>query len=150
MDFKQTFLNTLLSEADDVALPPDHTSGDSEAFDAAMDKETPPGTFDVEPLEAGGPLDYIETGKHWIHKLESIANELNDVNDESLNSQITKLDVEGSPFRGVEKTLSSDIVNVAEKLKSMAEQLKGYIIGAPKKQRELQTQTSPTNSKPSV
>lgn len=146
MDFRETFLRSLLSEADEP-LPPDHSSGDSEAFNAAMDKDTPAGTFDVKPLEHGGALDYIETGKHWIHKLESIANELNDVTPESLNSQITQLDVEGSPFRGVEKTLSSDIVGCAETLKAMAEQLKGYIIGAPKKHREnIQQSMAPTKS----
>lgn len=141
-DFKRYFFGSLLSEAPKPELPADGASSDADAFNAALEKGTPPDQFDTKPAEGGSADDYVETAKHWIHKLQSFANEINGLDENSLNKQVNELDREGSPFMGIEKELSNDIVGVAETLAGMAELIKGHVIGVDKRRREQVQQTS--------
>lgn len=140
-DFKKYFFGSLLSEAPKPQMPADGTN-DSAAFQAALEKDTPSDQFDTQPLDGNSAGDYVETAKHWIHKLQSFANEINGLDENSLNKQINELDREGSPFMGIEKELSNDIVGVAETLAGMAELIKGHVIGVDKRRREQVQQTS--------
>ena len=134
--FYDTFKKTLLVE-DDIA-----PAGDEAAFAASLEKGTDPTAFDVEGLGGANPgqAQFIETAKHWIGKLEAFSKEINGLEPDSLNSALHNLDKEGSVFRGIVKDMSDDLVGVAETLASLSEQLKGYIIGAGKKQLELDSQ----------
>jgi hypothetical protein len=140
-NFNRYFVGSLMTEAESgrgTAEPP----SDADAFNAALDKDTPPDQFDTQPLEGGGTADYVETAKHWITKLQTFANEINGLEENSLNTQINELDREGSPFAGIEKELSGDIVGVAETLAGMAELIKGHVIGVDKRRREQVQQTA--------
>lgn len=148
--FRKTFLQSLVTEAgadinDDIALSGDADS-EKASFDAALNKGTPPDAFDTDPLGGseggGGQSDYIDTAKHWIHKLDQFAEELNGLDPNSLNSQLNEIDKEGSIFRGIVNDQSDDIVKVTEILKAMGEGIKGYIIGAKRKQREQNSQNN--------
>ncbi len=144
--FRSAFLKTL-TEADidinqDAALHTDPGS-EKETFKTALDKGTPEDAFDVDPLGGdgiSGQSDYIETAKHWITKLDHFAEELNGLDGSSLNSQLNEIDKEGSIFRGIVNDQSDDIVKVTEILKAMGEGIKGYIIGAKRKTREMNNQ----------
>lgn len=141
--FQDFFLDSLVTEADDPAL--NATPEDDEAaFAASMDKTADPKAFSTDPLSTTEPgqSDYIETAKHWIHKLDQFSEELNGLDPGSLNSQLNEIDKEGSIFRGIVNDQSDDIVKVTEILKAMAEGIKGYIIGATRKQREMDSQRS--------
>jgi hypothetical protein len=135
--FKTIFLRSLLNEAEETPIMP---AEDETAFNAALDKGTPPEAFDVQGLGGESQSHYIETAKHWIHKLDQFAEELNGLNPNSLNTQLNEIDKEGSIFRGIVKDQSDDIVKVTEILKAMGEGIKGYIIGAKRQQAELQAQ----------
>lgn len=138
--FHDIFKQSLLMEDDlDIKLDP---QDDDAAFKASLDKGTPEDTFDVKGLggDTPGQADYINTAKEWIHKLDNFSNEINGLEPSSLNMSLHSLDQEGSVFRGVVKDMAADLVGVSETLKSLSEQLKGYIIGAGKKQQELDSQ----------
>ncbi len=133
--FAKIFFNSLLHEAT-PQLPPE----DEAAFNNALDKNTPPDTFDVQGAGVNNQVDHIETAKHWIMELDTFAKKLNDTTPDSLNTFLNNVDREGSLFRGISKSQSDKIIDIAGSLRDLAEALKGHIIQAPKKQQEMQSQ----------
>ena len=108
---------------------------DQQAFDKSFDPhgEVGPDDFSTEPLMPGFQSKYMDKAKTWISKLEEMANWLNGLEEDSLNKQFNKLDREGSVFEGISKN-SAKLTAIAEDLKGLSEGIKGYVLGAEKKQ----------------
>jgi hypothetical protein len=93
--------------------------------------ETPLATDGTEPAPAqpvsGGSIST------YISELEEFANKLNGTEANSLQSLVSQLDRPGTPFDGISARTRSEIVRVAETLRSISENLKSFIINAAKK-----------------
>lgn len=80
----------------------------------------------AQPVSGGGISSYIS-------ELEDFANKLNGTEANSLQSLVSQLDRPGTPFDGISARTRSEIVRVAETLRSISENLKSFIINAAKK-----------------
>ncbi len=116
---------------------------DTVAWRRTLDDNTKPEDFDV----ASNPKHSIskqnlEIAKQWVDKIEKFKRFINGLDPTSLAVQLNKMDRDGSVFRGIVKQESKRLIKVAEGLGGFNEILKSYIIGAEKKARDLQAQTS--------
>lgn len=116
-------------------------SQDSQAFNASLDPNTDPNTFNVEPQAPGYSQRYAEKAKSWIKKIEDFSEWINGTESGSLNKQINDLDVEGGPLEGISKS-SHTLTKIAEDLAALTETLKGYILSADRKNKEAQNQNN--------
>lgn len=138
-DFKSLFLR-LLKEDDgtDVDVNLQDVPYEDDAWKDTLDPETDPSQFDVpdNPSLSFNKVT-IDKAKQWIGKLEEFAEWINGLEEGSLNTQINNLDRDGSVFKGLVRSQEKRLVGIAEDCKAFAEVLKGYVIGAKKKQREI-------------
>jgi len=116
---------------------------DTVAWRRTLDDNTKPEDFDV----ASNPKHSIskqnlEIAKQWVDKIEKFKRFINGLDPTSLAVQLNKMDRDGSVFRGIVKQESKRLIKIAEGLGGFNEILKSYIIGAEKKARDLQAQTS--------
>ena len=138
--------NITVSEAlDDTDTDTDIATEDEDtvAWRRTLDDNTKPEDFDV----ASNPKHSIskqnlEIAKQWVDKIEKFKRFINGLDPTSLAVQLNKMDRDGSVFRGIVKQESKRLIKIAEGLGGFNEILKSYIIGAEKKARDLQAQTS--------
>ena len=131
--YKKVFTKLLEQEI------PEEPMSDAEAFDAAMDVDTDPEAFSVEPGAPGYASKYVEKAKGWIQTIEEFSNFVNGTDSDSLNKQFIDLDYEGSPFEGISKA-SGTLTKIAEDLAALNETIKGYILNADKKEAQANQQ----------
>lgn len=112
---------------------------DEEAFDAALEPDTNPEDFSVEPSAPGYAQKYVEKAKGWIGKIDEFSDFVNGTETDSLNKQFIDLDYEGSPFEGISKA-SHTLTRIAEDLAALTETIKGYILTADKKEQQANAQ----------
>jgi hypothetical protein len=141
MKFDDLYNKVFVSEQDEDE---DLTATDKDVAD--------PADFDdVEPLPLPEPASVPETPlatdgtetapvqpsgggiSSYISELEDFANKLNGTEANSLQSLVSQLDRPGTPFDGISARTRSEIVRVAETLRSISENLKSFIINAAKK-----------------
>ena len=105
---------------DDVAPNPLPTDG---LDDVAGDI-----TGEANPAEASSAtlMDHITAIEDLVEKINGVSGE------ESLQKLVNNLDKEGTPFEGIANKTSQDIIRSAEILSSLAEQLKGFMLGSSK------------------
>lgn len=114
---------------------------ESGAWEDTLDADTDPKEFETpENPRIGLSKKAIETGKEWIETLYGFREWINGLSAESLNSELTNSDRDGSVFKGIVRSQSRRITKIAEELAALEEVLKGYIIQAPKKEREINKQ----------
>ena len=162
--FARKFLNVILeAEEEDLpsigdpagmkkALPmPDgspnsFTSDQNQAdFEDSLEPETDKRAFDVD----GGSQDaesfssvYVKKCHAWVEKIEEFVHFLNGIdNPEALNTQLNNADREGSVLKGITRKVGDNISKTAGELSRLGQALNAVVIGAPKKQRELQKLT---------
>jgi len=136
-NYEKVFKTVLAEERGTI---PDF-SQDSQAFNASLDPNTNPDTFNVEPQAPGYSQRYAEKAKSWIKKIEDFSEWINGTEAGSLNKQINDLDVEGGPLEGISKS-SHTLTKIAEDLAALTETLKGYILSADRKNKEAQNQNN--------
>ena len=134
MKFNELYNNLYITEQDE----PDTSS------ESRQKTEVPnPEDFDdVKPMPVPEPVDSSSgeeeedssskgsTLKDYIFKLEDFADSLNGIDNNSLQSLVAQLDKPLTPFEGISVKTKSDIVNVADTLRSISETLKLFIIGS--------------------
>jgi len=134
-------VNTVSEAANDITDTDENE--DVAAWRRTLDDNTKPEDFDV----ASNPKHSIskqnlEIAKQWVDKIEKFKRFINGLDPTSLAVQLNKMDRDGSVFRGIVKQESKRLIKIAEGLGGFNEILKSYIIGAEKKARDLQAQTS--------
>jgi hypothetical protein len=121
-------LYNYLFESKDLELPEVHN-----------DDEPVPDGYDVEPAPV--PTSPSHEGgtsiEEYIEKLETFADELNSTEGGSLQQYVNDIDVAGSVFQGISRETSSDIISIAESVRSLSETLKGFIINSSKRKRDI-------------
>lgn len=161
--FARKFLNVILEADEDLpsigdpagmekALPmpdgspdsftPDQNQAD---FEVSLEPETDKNAFDVD----GGSQDaesfssvYVKKCHAWAEKIEEFVHFLNGIdNPEALNTQLNNADREGSVLKGITRKVGDNIAKTAGELSRLGQALNAVVIGAPKKQRELQKLT---------
>ena len=154
--FAKKFLNILYeadlpSIGDDTATAPtDFTPDRNQAdFEGALEPETDPNSFDVQGTEPGKSAEdfsniYVKKCIDWVKKINEFSEWLNGLEGASLNKEINEADREGSIFRGVTRKVGDNVTKIAGELERLGSQLSGYVVSAPKKQRELQKLTKIT------
>lgn len=134
-------VNTVSEAANDITDTDENE--DVAAWRRTLDDNTKPEDFDV----ASNPKHSIskhnlEIAKQWVEKIETFKKFINGLEPTSLAVQLNKMDRDGSVFRGIVKQEIKRLIKIAEGLGGFNEILKSYIIGAEKKARDLQAQTS--------
>ena len=117
-------------------------------FEASLDTETDPKTFDVD----GGSKDaesfsnvYVKKCHQWVKKIEEFTEWLNGIErSDSLNKELNEADRDGSVFKGITRKVGDNIAKTAGELSRLAQALSKVVVDAPKKQRELQKLTKIT------
>lgn len=146
VSFIKKFLHTLVTEAEQTATevpempkePENFTpEGDKQAFDAALDSDTPKDQFDVEGTNPENTAQNIEQIKNWAQKLNDLAVHLNSPETQSLHKILADYDRPGSLMRGITRKASDSITRIAGEISKLKETLNGFINMAPKKQRDL-------------
>lgn len=140
-----------VSEAADIEDPDadvedsdaDVEDSDVEAWKRTLDSDTKPEEFDVTSNPKPSISRHnLEIAKQWVDKVEEFKSFINGLEPTSLAVQLNKMDRDGSVFRGIVKQESKRLIKIAEGLGGFNEILRSYIIGAEKKSRDLQAQTT--------
>jgi hypothetical protein len=116
-------------------------SAEDRAFKDSLDSNTDPEEFETEPNpQIGLSKKAISQGKEWIEILQGFREWINGMGSESLNQELTDSDRDGSVFKGIVRSQARRITKIAEEVAALEEVLKGYLIQAPKKEREINKQ----------
>lgn len=144
-NFESAFKGLLNEVAPNVQPTPqtDDGNGDTAAWEKSLSPNANPTDFDAaaNPQHAVSRQN-IEVAKQWVVKIEEFKKFINGLEPDSLHTQINSMDRDGSVFRGIVKAEQKRIIKIAEALGGFNEILRSYIIGAEKKSRELNAQTS--------
>ena len=119
--------------------PVQDVPSDSAVFNNALDANTAPETFNVEPSMPGYASKYMGKAKEWNRKIKEFADWVNGTEADSLNKQFNDLDVQGSPFEGISKN-SSTLTKIAEDLSSLVQTINGHILSADRRERQVAQQ----------
>lgn len=109
-----------IADPSDVEVEPAPLPEPALATDTTGDANT---TSSASPNNIGG----------FVSELEEFANKLNGTETSSLQSLVSQLDRPGTPFDGISARTRTEIVRVAETLRSISENLKSFMINAAKK-----------------
>lgn len=160
--FAARFIKSILTEADEVAPAPTTPApepavnatqqkkpseftpeGDKEAFDNSLEPETDKTDFDIKGVSPEVTSETITKIKNWSGKLDQFAEFLNDPEaEDSLHKILADGDRAGSLLRGVTRKASDSITRIAGEVEKLKEILNTYIITAPKKLRDTESQVA--------
>jgi hypothetical protein len=140
--FVSAFYETLTEEAEPVPTVEVDPEADKKAFDASLEPGTDGEKFETEGAMVGVQSSYVKKAKSWVGKLEEFSTWLNAIDGNSLNKQLNEVDRPGSLFRGISRKASDNLVKIAGEIARLKEIIEGYVLGAPKKQREQEQQSA--------
>jgi hypothetical protein len=155
--FAARFLKNLLKEQQETpvetpATPPDTVEKkgpqdftpetNEKDFKNAMEPTTDPEAFDTEGVSADVTTETIQAIRDWSSKLDEFAEFLNDPSTNSLHKILADGDRAGSLLRGVTRKASDSITRIAGEVEKLKEILNTYIITAPKKLRDTESQVA--------
>ncbi len=131
MNFLNLYNKVFLKEAEageqdtasKVAMPED--------FDDVKPAPVPTAAAPAEQVPVENKNNQKESSnnlKDYVVKLEDFANLLNNVEEDCLQSMLSRLDVPGTPLEGITKRVSNEVTDAAKTLRSICEKLKEYII----------------------
>lgn len=156
--FAARFLTNLLKEQEEKPVaapaapveaptnkkgPEDFTPQENQKdFQNAMEPTTDPEAFDTEGVSADVTTETIQAIRDWSSKLDEFAEFLNDPSTNSLHKILADGDRAGSLLRGVTRKASDSITRIAGEVEKLKEILNTYIITAPKKLRDTESQVA--------
>jgi hypothetical protein len=138
MKFNSLYQHVFLTEQDQPPVS-DETS------EAPPAQETPqpeggvaePDNYGVEPLPFIKPVsDNGSLGK-YKKVLEDFANTMQNTTADCLQKLVNDIDRQGSLFQGISRETSSRVIKIASDAKELATVLEGFILNAPKRQRDI-------------
>lgn len=132
-------------EIDPLGLPRDTgaepaVSGDDAAFEAGLDRDTDPGSFDDVPdnpvnnYKREQATDAIGKIEGWIQQTEQWIDQLNGVGTGSINELLSQADCD-SILNDIHRSESKKIGRLAQDLSSLSESLKQYLLTAQRDSR---------------
>lgn len=127
-------------EIDPLGLPRDAGAeatpgGDDAAFEAGLDQDTDPGSFDDVPdnpvnnYKREQATDAIGKIEGWIQQTEQWIDQLNGVGTGSINELLAQADCD-SILNDIHRSESKKIGRLAQDLSSLSESLKQYLLSA--------------------
>jgi hypothetical protein len=129
--------------SDDKKGPEDFTETENQKdFKNAMDPNTNPEEFDTDGVSPDVTTETIKSIKEWSNKLDEFAEFLNDPSTNSLHKILADGDRAGSLLRGITRKASDSITRIAGEVEKLKEILNTYIITAPKKLRDTESQVA--------
>jgi len=129
--------------SDDKKGPEDFTETENQKdFKNAMDPNTNPEEFDTDGVSPNVTTETIKSIKEWSNKLDEFAEFLNDPSTNSLHKILADGDRAGSLLRGITRKASDSITRIAGEVEKLKEILNTYIITAPKKLRDTESQVA--------
>jgi uncharacterized membrane-anchored protein YjiN (DUF445 family) len=129
--------------SDDKKGPRDFTETENQKdFKNAMDPNTNPEEFDTDGVSPDVTTETIKSIKEWSNKLDEFAEFLNDPSTNSLHKILADGDRAGSLLRGITRKASDSITRIAGEVEKLKEILNTYIITAPKKLRDTESQVA--------
>jgi hypothetical protein len=142
MKFDNLFNTVFITEQEDISVP---AEADEIGTEVTPEEPVPsedggiptPDNYDVEPAPVAQVAGDAGSVKNYIMKLEEFADNLNGVDNGSLQQMVTDMDRAGSLFQGISRETSSDIIKLAEQTRQLSEILKGFIINSAKRQRDI-------------
>jgi len=137
--FENRFFKLLeqdIEELDPTAISPE---GDRASFEDSFEEPSDAEQFSPDPQMAGFQQKYVERAKSWLTKINEFTEWLNSTESDSLNKQLIAMDRQNSPFEGISAE-AKKITRISEDLAGLSEVLKGIILSADKKQRDITAQ----------
>ena len=137
--FSKRFNKSLLKEAEGpVAAPPSPVPAeDEEAFNATLDQDTEPGTFDdiegakgdLQNMEQAEKQGQVAQITEWIGKIGDMAEWLNGLEGNSVQMQLKNSPCD-TLLDSISKSETKKITRIAQELSALREALKGYILSS--------------------
>lgn len=138
--FESKFFKLLEQEISDIDSPDSITpEGDREAFEGSFENPEDAEQFSPDPQMAGFQQKYVEKAKGWIEKINGFVTWLNSPEGDSLNRQLIAMDKPNSPFEGISSE-AKKITGISKDLAGLSESIKGVVLTADKKQRDVASQ----------
>jgi hypothetical protein len=114
------------SEAPPQEAPPTQEGGVAE-----------PDNYGVEPLPVIKPVSDNGNLAKYKKVLVDFANSMQNTETECLQKIVNDIDRQGSLFQGISRETSSRVIKIASDAKELATILEGFILNAPKRQRDI-------------
>jgi hypothetical protein len=142
--FAKSFITFLVKEADeapvgDAKTPEQFTPDQNQKdFEGSLEQGTDAGRFDTQGTDPAITANAITAVKDWSEKLAEFAKFMNNPDSQSLHKILAAEDRPGSLLRGVTRKASDSITRIAGEIEKLKEVLNGFIIMAPKKERDAE------------
>lgn len=138
MKFDSLYQHVFLTEQDQPAPNEETTEAPPEETSKPEGGGVPePDNYGVEPLPVSKPVsDNGELAKYII-TLNEFANSMQNTETECLQKLVNEVDRQGSLFMGISREVSTRVIKIASDAKELATILEGFILNAPKRQRDI-------------
>lgn len=143
--FQKKFLKLIEAPEDEAAIAADpQAEDDAAAFEAGLDQDTDPASFDDVPENPINDLkrqqydQTIDKITGWIDQTENWVETLNGVGESSMNAQLSRADCD-SVMADIRRSESKKISRLAQDLSALSESLKQYLLAAQQKRDSNET-----------
>lgn len=143
--FQKKFLKLIEAPEDEAAIAADpQAADDAAAFEAGLDQDTDPASFDDVP---DNPINDLKRQQYdqtidritgWIEQTENWVETLNGVGETSMNAQLSRADCD-SVMADIRRSESKKISRLAQDLSALSESLKQYLLAAQQKRDSNET-----------
>ena len=143
--FQKKFLKLIEAPEDEAAIAADpQAADDAAAFEAGLDQDTDPSSFDDVP---DNPINDLKRQQYdqtidritgWIEQTENWVETLNGVGETSMNAQLSRADCD-SVMADIRRSESKKISRLAQDLSALSESLKQYLLAAQQKRDSNET-----------
>jgi hypothetical protein len=137
MKFNSLYRHVFLTEQDQPASPEETSEKPAEQAPSQEGGTPEPDNYGVEPLPVIKPATDNGNLAKYILTLEQFAESMQNTEGECLQKLVNDIDHPGSLFQGISREVSARIIKIASEAKDIATILEGFILNAPKRQRDI-------------
>lgn len=139
MKFDSLYQHVFLTEQDQLPIPSEEKSEtEPEESNKPEGGGVPePDNYGVEPLPVIKPVSDNGNLAKYKKVLVDFANSMQNTESECLQKLVNDIDRQGSLFQGISRETSSRVIKIASDAKELATILEGFILNAPKRQRDI-------------
>jgi hypothetical protein len=137
MKFNSLYRHVFLTEQDQPVSSEETSEKPVEQIPPQSGGTPEPDNYGVEPLPVIKPVtDNGNLGKYIITLME-FAKAMQNTEGECLQKLVNDIDRSNSLFQGISREVSTRIIKIASEAKDIATILEGFILNAPKRQRDI-------------